>query len=304
MKRHLLSLIAIAAMAVGTAAQAGPVIIDGTDSADHGAGILAGNFGVQATNTLGWEYMQRALTNLGSSVSGSVQKTVQVVGANTNSVAYNAITSAFALSGLGALGWNIQYVQGAAAITTFMGTLSTANTGLLYLSTAGLVSGDMDSTELAAVNAASGQINNFVSGAGNPAAGGALFAQGETGAGEFGWLSTLIPGIVTTDVGAGGLGTDIKLTAAGSAAFPGLTDADLAGADPWHAHFSGNLGGLSVLGKTLAGENVILGGGAGTVLQCGQPGQPACPTPEPGSMLLVAAAGLALLGVRRRRFGL
>ncbi len=297
MKRHLLSLVAIAAMALGSSAYAGPVIIDGTDSADHGD-----NSG--GTNNLGWEYMQRALTNLGSSVSGSVNKTVQVIGADTGSQAYNAITSAFNLSGLIGAGWNIQYVQGAAAINAFMGALSTANTGILYMSTAGLVGGDMDAAELAAVNASSAAINTFVSGAGNPAQGGALFSQGEFGTNAYGWLSALIPGIVSTSVGTGGIGTDILLTAAGATAFPGLTNADLAGADPWHNHFSGNLGGLSVLGRTAAGEQVILGGGAGTVLQCGQPGQPACPTPEPGSMLLVAAAGLALLGVRRRRFGL
>ena len=46
---------------------------------------------------------------------------------------------------------------------------------------------------------------------------------------------------------------------------------------------------------------VIIGGGAGTVLQCGQQGQPACPTPEPGNMVLVASAGLALLGLHRHR---
>ena len=290
MKFHLLSAVAAAALLLGTAAHAGPVIIDGTDSADHGTGILVGNSGVTATNTLGWEYMQRALTNLGGAVSGSVQKTLQVIGTNTNSTSYNAITSAFALSGLGGAGWNILYVQGAVAINAFMAGLSTGNTGILYLSTAGLVSGDMDAAELGAVNAAAGQINNYVSGAGNPAQGGALFAQGETGTGGFGWLSTLIPGIVSTDVGGGGLGTDILLTAAGFAEFPGLTNADLAGADPWHTHFSGNLGGLSVLGATAAGQSVIIGGGAGTVIS----------VPEPGSLVLVAMAGLALLGARRR----
>ena len=299
MKRHLLSAIAIAAMAVGSAAQAGPVIIDGTDSADHGS------FNGTA-NVLGWEYMQRALTNLGTSVNAATADVVTVIGANSGTQSRNAIASAFSFAGLA--GWNINFVDGAAAINAFMSTLSTTTTGILYLSTAGLVNGDMDANELAAVNAASAQINAFVGGSGNPAAGGALFAQGEIGTGAFGWLSTLIPGIVSTSVGGGGIGTDITLTAAGTAAFPGLTNGDLAGADPWHNYFSGNLGGLSVLGVAPDGSgvsrNIILGGGAGTLLQCGQPGQPACPTvPEPGSMVLVATAGLALLGLRRRRQG-
>lgn len=109
---------------------------------------------------------------------------------------------------------------------------------------------------------------------------------------------------MANDVGAGGISTDITLTAAGATAFPGLTNADLSGADPWHGYFTGNLGGLSILGTALDGNNtraLILGGGVGTNLQCGLPGQPPCRTPEPGSMVLVATAGLALLGLRRRR---
>ena len=76
MKRHLLSAIAIAAMIVGSAAQAGPVIIDGTDSADHGSGNAITNFN-------GWEYMQRALTNLGSSVSAAAADVVTVIGTDS-----------------------------------------------------------------------------------------------------------------------------------------------------------------------------------------------------------------------------
>ena len=295
MKLHLLSAIAAAAMAVGTSAYAGPVIIDGTDSADHGS------FG-GGVNVGGWEYMQRALTNLGSTVSNTVAQVVSVIGTDAATTSRSAIASALSLSGVS--GWAVNYVSGAANINAFMSTLSTATTGILYLSTAGLVSGDMSVAELAEVNLAAAQINAFVGGAGNPALGGALFAQGEIGAASFDWLSTLIPGLVATDTGAGGVGTDITLTAAGALAFPGLTTPDLAGADPWHNYFTGNLGGLSILGTALQGtttRNVILGGGVGTVLQCGLTGQPHCPVPEPGSMVLVATAGLALLGMRRRR---
>ncbi len=89
----------------------------------------------------------------------------------------------------------------------------------------------------------------------------------EFGAGAWGWLTTLIPGIMPVDPVDGSL--DITLTPQGTAAFPGFTNADLAGADPWHNYFTGNLGGLNVLGTAPDGgvvRNVILGGGFGTVL--------------------------------------
>jgi hypothetical protein len=287
-----------AALALGAGiAQAGPVVIDGTDSGDHGS--VTGT-----TNNLGWEYMQRVLTNLGTSVDSGVAKVVQVIGTDAGSQSRVSITSAFNQSGLIGAGWSINYVSDG-AIAGFMSTLSTANTGILYLSTSGNVGGDMSATELADVNAAAAKINTFVSGAGNPATGGALFTQGETGTGAYGWLSTLIPGILFTDVGAGGIATDITLTAAGTAAFPGLTNADIAGADPWHGYFSGNLGGLSVLGTALDGNNtrnLIIGGGAGTVISCGAVGAVPCPTPEPETLPLLAIGGLAMaLATLRRR---
>ena len=102
------------------------------------------------------------------------------------------------------------------------------------MSTYGNTTGDLDAAEMAAINAGAGAINAFVGGAGNPATGGALFSQGESGAGAYGWLTALISGILATDAGSGGIPTDITLTAAGTTAFPGLTNADLSGAAPWH----------------------------------------------------------------------
>ena len=250
--------------------------------------------------------MQRALENLAANVSGSTAKVVVDLGTSTGQ-ARNAINSAFALSVLRGLGWSLVHVDGDAAIGSWLSTLSTTTTGVLYIPTAGNATGDLTTSELGVINANASSINTFVGGAGTPLNGGGLFSMGETGTGAYGWLTTLIPGIVFTDVGGGGIGTNITLTAAGIAAFPGLTNTDLAGADPWHGYFSGNLGGLSVLGvandNSGFSRNLILGGGAGTVIGCGLAGQPACGVPEPETLPLVAIAGLALVltGLRRRK---
>ncbi|WP_114971858.1 PEP-CTERM sorting domain-containing protein [Rhodoferax ferrireducens] len=302
MKMKLKSLVSAVALALaGTTVLAGPVIIDGTDANDHGFASGSANFS-------GWLYMQRALENLAATVNPSATKVVVDLG-TTGSQAGAAILSAFNLSSLPGSGWTLLNVDGAAAISAHLASLSTANTGILYLPTFGNSGGDLTSAEMAAINAGAASINTFVGGAGTPLNGGGLFSMGESGTGAYGWLTTLIPGIIATDVGGGGIGTNITLTAAGSTAFAGgLTDSDLAGADPWHGHFSGDLGGLSVLGVALQGatsRNVIIGGGAGTVIGCGQPGQVACPNsvPEPETLPLVAIAGLAMLfnGLRRRR---
>ena len=146
-------------------------------------------------------------------------------------------------------------------------------------------------------------MNNFVGGAGNPLAGGGLFAHGEgfTGGADWGWLTTLIPGIVATESGGG---ANLSLTAAGIAAFPGLSNADINAGTPWHNHFSGNFGGLQALVTDSSGRAVVIGGGAGTVIGCGLPGQPPCTgnVPEPGSLplALLAGLGLAIPSLRRR----
>jgi hypothetical protein len=92
-------------------------------------------------------------------------------------------------------------------------------------------------------------------------------------------------------------------------AFPGLTNTDMAGADPWHGYFSGNLGSLSVLGTaqhTVGGvtttRNIIIGGGAGTVITPDPP-PPTGSVPDslPILAILPAFAALLLGGSRFRR---
>ena len=297
MNKFKINLIALGCFFALSTAQAGPVIIDGMDANDHGSATTV--------NERGWLYMQRALENLANNVNPLAAKVVVDIGA-TSGDARNSITSAFNLSTLPGLGWSLTHVDGAAAVDAWLAGLSTSNTGILYLTTFDLDSGDANAAEQTAINNRAAEINNFVGGAGNATLGGALFAQGEVGANAFGWLSTLIPGITFTDIGGGGISTDMTLTPAGTVAFPGLTNTDLAGADPWHGYFSGNLGGLSVLATAPDSQgvtrNVIIGGGAGTILQCGEPGQPPCPrtVAEPSAALLILP-GLVLLSLMRRR---
>ncbi|MBT5048199.1 MAG: PEP-CTERM sorting domain-containing protein [Rhodospirillaceae bacterium] len=284
-----------AALAISPAS-AGPVIIDGTDANDHGS--YSG-----VANVTGWEYMQRALENLGTTVSGSAAKVVRVMGLSSPGSCGGATSAngssyqcAFQHSSLPGMGWTIAYDSTMSALTGM--TLSTANTGILLLPTVGLASGgDMSSAELAIVNANAALIQSFNGGL----TGGALFAMGEIGTGAFDWLSTLIPGITFTTHGGGGISTNVLLTGAGAGAFPGLTDADLAGADPWHVDFRGNLGSLIPLGQAPQGgltRDVIIGGGVGTVITPDPP--PTGVVAEPGTLALFGL-GLAGIGFARRR---
>ena len=265
---------------------AGPIIIGGDDANDHG-GVSGG------VNQTGWLYMQRALENLGPNVTAT-SKVVTVLGTdgNASNKALASITSAFNLSSLVGAGWTLNVVGStAAAITNALNNLSTSTSGILYISTDNQATGDLASivNGQAALNAQGVAIDNFVK------AGGGLFTQTEDVVGGYGWLTSLIPGLTISSGGNG-----LALTAAGSASFPGLTDADLS-AGPWHNNFQGNLGVLQVLATGtdnggIAGRNVIIGGNvAGAGLTAA--------VPEPGTFVAAFIGGLVGLGalVRRRR---
>lgn len=290
---------ALAAACVMTAAQAGPIIIAGTDADDHGS--FNGT-----SNIDGWLFMQDAFQNLAPAVSNGNQVVV-CLGCNPGQ-ASNAFASATSQSSLNPA-WSFLSLTSASDITDFFantGAVNIEDAGIVYMPTvANNVDGGIDDTQLAIVNANGAAINSFVAG------GGGLFTQEQVNSSiGYGWLTSLLPGLSAHGDNDGRIRNagQLNLTPAGSAAFPGLTDPILSNATPWHAFFEGNFGGLSTLvtGPTFSAAGapdtgaVVIGGGAGTVIVCGQPGQPACPTPEPDSLPLLAAGLVAAWLVGRR----
>lgn len=270
----------LAVLLVPGAASAGPIIIGGDDANDHGS--VSGG-----VNQNGWLYMQRALENLGPNVTAT-SKIVTVLGTQASTKAQDSITSAFNLSTLPGLGWTISYVaSNSGAITTALNGLSTSTTGLLYISTASQTTGDLSSISggQTALNAQGSSIDTFLK------AGGGLFTQTEAVSGGYGWLTSVLPGLV---IGGGG-GPGLALTPAGIASFPGLTNADLS-AGPYHQSFSGNLGGLSVLATgtgTASGLQVIIGGNIS--------GGGLTAVPEPGTFVAAFVGMVVGIGSFARR---
>lgn len=283
--RTTLRTIAGASLLACAGAQAGPFILAGTDADDHGS-FSAG------ANQDGWFFMQRAIENIGAGVTNG-NKTVYVLG-STNSAgagdAYDAATSAFTNSTLVAAGWTIAYVDGAAAITTFLQG-GAAGAGLIMMDSGNNVTGGITAAELTAVGANASFLNSFVG------AGGGLFSQ----ANGYDWLSALLPSVTAVDLQSTGL----ALTAAGSSAFPGLTNADLS-AGPYHQNFI-NIGSLPVLAMGIGAQsalNVILGAGSGSITDPGPgpgPITPAIPEPSTYALMLAGLAGVGWMARRRRR---
>lgn len=291
MKRLLRAIAGASLACLAGAALAGPVILGGDDLTDHGQRV-------GGVNQEGWLYIEKAVSNVlgGVSRAGTINFDIAALGSAANP-AFNASNAGGAIgSAADVLGKTVLYVDGQAGINSFFANLASGavNVNMLWFSGTGAAN-NLDGAEGLALTANASAINAF------GASGGGIMAHG-SGAAAYGWLSALLPGL--TDAGACN-STGATLTAAGQSAFPGLTNNDInQNAGPCHSSFSGNFGGLTTLAFDGNQRSFIIGGGAGTVIQCGDVGQPPCviSVPEPGSLPLALLAGLALVvpSVRRR----
>lgn len=304
-------LILISALLAGTA-QAGPILISGTDADDHG--YFSGG-----VNVSGWKFLQLGISNIGNAVTNG-QKNAVCLGCN-GSGASAGFLSAFNNAGLA--GWSSVQLTSVADITNFFngsGVTNLGNAGMIYMPTvASNVGGGINDAQLAVVNANGSNINTYLS------TGGGLFTQEQANSAiGYGWLTSLLPTLVVKGDNSGGVWNSsiLELTAQGNTQFPSLTNGDLSNATPWHAYFQGGFGALQSLvvgngnnvftGTNPNDDTVVLGGGfagGGGVIVCGGPNQPPCGStvPEPGSLPLMLLALLALCGSvfsrSRKNFG-
>ena len=276
---------------------AGPVVIGGDDLTEHGS--RTGGITIAGQNNKGWLYIEKAVSNVLNSQTraGALTHDIVALGSTDSTALSGNAGASIHFAGL-ELSKSVLYVDTAAAIDQFFLNLTSGlvNPGMLWFSGTGAVN-DLDAAEGAALTAHAAHINAF------GASGGGIMGHG-SGSTAYGWLSALLPGL-TENTSCNSSGA--TLTAAGAAAFPGLSNSDIdANAGPCHSSFAGNFGGLTTLAfdGSSPSRSYIIGGGAGTVIQCGQPDQPPCTSnvPEPGSLplALLAVIGLFVTQLRRR----
>lgn len=263
-----LKLLAASLLMASSTAFAGPFILAGTDADDHGGTSLGANVD-------GWLFMQRALENIGAGVTNG-QTTVAILGSTGGAAA--AANSAFDLSSLNAT-WDRANIAVADFSDFFsgVGTVNINTVGILMMDSNGNVGGGVNGS---AFTPYASIIDAFVG------AGGGLFSQ----ANGYAWLTALLPNVTVV----GEFDTGIELTAAGNAAFPGLTNADLS-AGPYHNRFEG-FSPIPTLGtSTNSGNAIIIGGTGGSITN------PGGSIPVPGSLTLLGAGLLGLGALSRKR---
>ena len=269
MKKLMLRIAVTVAAAFGTSsALAGPFILAGTDADDHGSATASANLN-------GWLFMQKVLENLAPGVTNA-NKTVVVLGSTGE--AFNAANSAFNFSSLnGAGGWNIVTVSAANFSNFFNNTgggTTLSGAGILMMDSDGNVGGGVGGSAFVPYAA---DINNFVG------AGGGLFSQ----ANGYAWLKALLPNVSAV----GESSTGLSLTGGGTAAFPGLTNANLS-AGPYHNRFEG-FSPIPILATSNnTGNAIIIGGSGGSITNPN-------PVPEPSILALLGIAALGLVACRR-----
>jgi len=236
----------------------GPVNLGGDDLTDHGSGD-------GTTNLLGWFYIEKALLNLITmqTAPGPITVDVLVLGSSDPGAAtYPTFNAGGAYNSVvDALGLSVQFCNGtgggAGTVDKCLTDLASGAIKPKVIVTVGTgAQNDLDAAEGAALTNAAGTINTFVTN------GGGLLSHG-SGTTAYGWLSTLVAGLIATN---GCISNNAMLTAAGIAALPGVTNADIS-AGPCHNHFTGPLGNLVVFGVDGANptRDFILGLAAGTI---------------------------------------
>ena len=246
----------------------GPVILGGDDLTDHGGLDSAGD------PERGWLYMQRSLESIIGQVTRSGHDgTIAALGTEDGvDEAGEAVNAAASAAGL-----TVNHYETASAINRFFADLASGATNPAIIWTAGTgADGDLNDAGCdpstgqtcgEALTANASAIAAFV------ASGGGLLSHG-SGSDAYGWLSALLPGLENIDNGGD---DDLYRTATGLSQFPDVSDDDF-NAGPWHSHFEGSLGGLTVLVRS---SNVQDDGGNDVAVVLG--GSKAVLAPSPTS---------------------
>jgi hypothetical protein len=249
----IIPLIAILVIGV-TPAFAGPVIIDGTDSPDHGERI-------GDTPVGNWPYIQNAIKSLLEDETRAGPHTVDiltigskdVVGFPEEDVA-GAIKSA-----ADKLGVTVEFCGDPVAAQDCFDKIAdgTINPRVLYFGGTGSDNDVGDNGVGPTLTANAQVISDFV------AAGGGVLSHG-SGDTALGWLSVLLPDIEYPE-GCETLDNSDNaayLTDEGKALFPDITDDNIQGF--CHNHFTGDFGGLVVLARDGLDRALVLGLAGGT----------------------------------------